>query len=163
MPPIDSSDWIESMRTGIVLMTLLGATAASAQGRAPEPVAHRIDLDSITALVVQFASCAALHSAAADALERASMVDYANRARQRAEVDQLVVTYLIAEDRVAKGGSRRDPNEFTSYVEDLTAQARERMAAVVTAADPTDYKREESICSSLTPLVDDVLAKLAAN
>ncbi len=51
------------------------------------------------------------------------------------------MTYLLAEDRVAKGGTRRDPTEFTGYVEDLTAQARDRMANVV----------------------DDVLAKLTAN
>lgn len=150
------------MRTGIVLLAFCISAAANAQQRAATPVANRIDLDSITALAVQLASCAALHAAAADALERASMSDYAARARQRAEVDQLVTAYLLAEDRVAKGGIRREPATFTSYVEELTAQAHERMAAVVAAADPAAYKHEEAICSSLTPLVDEVLPKIGA-
>jgi hypothetical protein len=150
------------MRTWIVLLVATAATAAGAQERTVTPVSSRIDLDSITALAVQLASCAALHAAAAEALERARMSDYAARARRRAELDQLVTAYLLAEDRVAKGGIRRDPAAFTTYVEDLTANARDRMAAVVAATDAAEYRREEAVCSSLTPLVDEVLAKITA-
>ena len=150
------------MRTGIVLVSLLAAAGAAAEERAT-PIANRVDLDSITALVVTFASCAALHAAAADALEGANLLPYADTARRRAEVEQLAVTYLLAEDRSAKGGSSLEPASFTAYVEQLTAHAREHMIAIVTNPDPTPYKREEQICSSLIPLEDEILAKISAD
>jgi hypothetical protein len=151
------------MRTGIVLVGVLCAAAAAAQERAAQPVTGRIDLDSIAALVVTFASCAALHAAAAEALERAALLPYAATARRRAGVDQLAVAYLLAEDRVAKGGTPRELASFTDYVEQLTAAARERMVAVVEDPDPAAYKREENICASLIPLEDEILSKLGAD
>ena len=153
------------MRTRTVLLVAsLCATAAHAQEPTVQPIANRIDLESITALVVTFASCAALHKAAADALETAGLpAEYAVTARRRAEVDQLAVTYLLAEDRVAKGGPAREPAAFAAYVEQLTAQANDRMRAIVASADPAPYKREEAICSSLIPLTDEILAKISAD
>jgi hypothetical protein len=151
------------MRTGIVFVGLLAATVAAAQEHAAQPVANRIDLDSITALVVTFASCAALHAAAAEKLEQAELHGYAATARRRAEVDQLAATCLLAEDRIAKGGTPRDPSAFTAYVEELTALARNRMLAIVSDPDPAAYKKEEAVCSSLTPLEDEILAKISAD
>jgi hypothetical protein len=142
---------------------LLAAVAIGAEEHAARPIANRVDLDSITALVVTFASCAALHAAAAEALEGAEMLAYAETARRRAAVDQLAVTYLLAEDRAAKGAPPADPASFSAYVEQLTAEARERMVAIVKNPDPSPYKREEGICSSLTPLADEILAKISTN
>src|SRR5687768_11148753 len=138
------------MRTGIVLGSVVYAMAALAQEPAapPAPVAN---LDSIAALVQQFASCAALHVAAAERLERAGMLPYAEMARRRAGVDQLAITYLLVEERIAKGGIAREPFSLTPYAEELTAQASDRMAAIVADANPTAYEREEAACSLLTP------------
>ena len=148
------------MRTGIVLASLLIGTGAVAQERAAQPIDNRLDLHSISALVATFASCAALHVAAAKALDEAALHPHAATARRRAQIDQLAVTYLLAEDRAAKGGPAPDPASFTAYVEHLTAQAHGRMLAVVTNPDPAPYKKEEAICSSLTPLEDEILAKI---
>ena len=128
-----------------------------------QPIANRVDLDSIGALVVTFASCAALHAAAAETLERADLRAYAETARRHAAIDQLAVTYLLAEDRIAKGGAPEDAASFTPYVEQLTAQARDRMIAIVENPDPAPYKREEAICSSLIPLEDEILAKISSD
>jgi len=124
---------------------------------------QRIDLDSVTALVVTFASCAALHAAAADVLEREGLPDFAATARRRAQADQLTAMYLLAEDRVAKGGAPRELTSYTSYVEQLTAAAHDRMVALVKDADATGFKREEDYCSSLIPLEDEVVAKLGTH
>jgi hypothetical protein len=151
------------MRTRIVLLSLLAATSAAGQEHAATPIANRVDLDSITALVVTFASCTALHVAAAETLERAGLTAYAATARRRAEIDQLAVTYLLTEDRIAKGGAALEPASFTGYVQQLTAQARDRMLAIVENPDPAPYKREEAVCSSLIPLEDEILAKISAD
>ena len=152
------------MRTRIVLITLLCASAAPAEEPAAPPTAGgSIDLDSVAALVATVASCAALHAAAADVLDRERLPDHAAVARRRAHVDQLTAMYLLAEDRVAKGAARQDLTAFTSSVEQLTAAARVRMSAVVANEDPTAFRREEDVCESLVPLEDEVLAKLAAD
>lgn len=150
------------MRTRIVLAALCCMSeAAAAQEPTLRPVANRIDLESVTALVVTFASCAALHAAAADALEAAGLpADYSATARRRAEVDQLAVAYLLAQDRIAKGGIAPEPASFASYIEQLTAEASDRMRAIVADANPASYKKEEAICSSLIPLTDEILAKI---
>jgi hypothetical protein len=151
------------MRTGIVLAGLLSVGVASAQEtpHAAQPVARHIDLDSVAALVVTVASCAALHSAAATVLEREHLRDHAETARHRGEVDQLTAMYLLAQDRVAKGGAPEPLTSYTSYVEQLTAAARDRMAALVTNADATPFKREEDFCASLIPLEDEILGKIS--
>ena len=150
------------MRTGIVLGGVFCAFAALAQEPAgpPAPVA---DLQSVAALVQRFASCAALHAAAAERLEHAGMVSYAEMARRRAGVDQLAISYLLAEERIAKGGIVREPFSLTPYAEELTAQASGRMAAIVADEDPAAYEREEAACSLLTPLADEILAKISAD
>ena len=135
--------------------------AASAGAQEPRPP-QRIDLDSISALVATVAGCAALHSAAADALERGGLPAYADVARRRADVDQLTAMYLVSEDRVAKGGVRRDLMSYASYVEDLTAAAREQMAAIVTLQDIGKFSKEEDFCASLIALEDETLAKIDA-
>src|SRR5262245_55688499 len=75
----------QRMRAGIALAAWLLAVTASAQepGRAPQSGA-RIELDSVAALVAAVAGCAALHSAAAEALERGGLPAYADVARRRA-------------------------------------------------------------------------------
>jgi hypothetical protein len=96
-------------------------------------------------------------------LDRERLPDHAEVARRRANVDQLTAMYLLAEDRVAKGGTRQELTAFTSHVEQLTAAAFARMSAVVASADPSAFRREEDVCESLVPLEDEVLAKLAAD
>jgi hypothetical protein len=151
------------MRTWIAPVAWLCASMALAEEiAAPAPAALRIDLDSVAALVATVASCAALHAAAADVLERERLPDHAAVARRRAHVDQLTAMYLLAEDRVAKGAARQDLTTFTSSVEQLTAAARVRMSAVVANENPTAFRREEDVCESLVPLEDEVLTKLAA-
>jgi hypothetical protein len=153
------------MRTGIVLAALFSVSVASAQqspiGHAQ--VAHRIDLDSVAALVVTVTSCAALHAVAAEVLDREKLHDHAETARRRAEVDQLAAMYLLAEDRVAKGGAPKPLTSYTSYVEQLTAAARERMLAIVTNDDAAPFKREEDFCASFIPLEDEILGKISVD
>jgi hypothetical protein len=148
------------MRTRIVvaIACALAATGAAAQ----PPAGPRIDLDSVAALVAAVAGCAALHSSAADALERGGLAAYADVARRRAEADQLTAMFLVAEDRVAKGGARRDYMSYASYVEDLTAAARAHMAAIVTLQDIDKFTNEEDFCASLVALEDETLAKINA-
>lgn len=145
------------MRTWIVL----GVWCCSALAQAEETAPQRIDLDSVAALVATVASCAALHAAAADVLDRERLSDHAEVARRRAHVDQLTAMYLLAEDRVAKGGARQDLGEFSAHVEQLTAAAYARMAAVVASDDPAAFRGEEDVSESLVALEDEVLAKLA--
>ena len=121
------------------------------------------DLGSVAALVSQFASCAALHAAAAERLERADMWPYAEAARRRAGIDQLAITYLLAQERIANGGIARDPASLTPHAEELTAAASGRMTAIVAHADPEAYEREEAACSLLTPVADEILAKISAD
>ena len=151
------------MRTGIVLVGLLTAMVASAQENGPtaQRVAQRVDLDSVTALVVTLASCAALHSAAAEMLEH-ELPDHAETARRRAQADQYTAMYLLAEDRVAKGGAPRALTSYTSYVEQLTAAGLERMTAILTKGDVAAFQKEEDLCSSLIALEDEALAKIGA-
>lgn len=157
------------MRTGIVLAALLSTAVASAQGDSAgdsavgQQIAQRIDLDSVSALVVTVASCAALHAAAAEVLDRERLRDHAETARHRAEVDQLTAMYLLAEDRVAKGGTRQPLTSYTSYVELLTAAARGEMLAIVTNDDAAPFKREEDFCTSLIPLEDEILGKISVD
>jgi hypothetical protein len=150
------------MRTRIVVAIACALAAAGAVAQAPA-AAQRIDLDSVAALVATVAGCAALHSAAADALERGGLAAYADVARRRAEVDQLTAMFLVAEDRVAKGGARRDYMSYASYVEDLTAAARAHMAAIVTLQDIDKFTNEEDFCASLVALEDETLAKINAD
>jgi hypothetical protein len=149
------------MRTGIVLTSVVWAAAALGQEPAATP-ATVAKLESVAELVQRFASCAALHVAAAERLERAELWQYADMARRRAGVDQLAITYLLAEERIVNGGAARDPVSLISYAEELTAQASDRMAAIVADDDATAYEREEAACSSLTPLADEILAKISA-
>jgi hypothetical protein len=153
------------MRTGIVLVALFSAAAALAQqGPATEqPVAQRIDIESVAALIVTVSSCAALHAAAADVLDRGDLREHADTARRRAEVDQLAAMYLLAQDRVVKGGNALPLTSYTSYVEQLTAAAYDRMAALVTNADTAPFKREEDFCASFIPLEDEILGKISVD
>ncbi|HET8699282.1 MAG TPA: hypothetical protein VFO94_17485, partial [Gammaproteobacteria bacterium] len=70
---------------------------------------------------------------------------------------------LVAEDRVAKGGVRRDFTSYASYVDDLTAAARDQMAAIVTLQDIDKFTNEENFCASLIALEDETLAKINAD
>lgn len=149
------------MRAGIVLAGWALAAAAAAQE--PGGGQQRVELDSVAALVAAVASCAALHSAAGDALERGGLAAYADVARRRAEVDQLTAMYLVAEDGVAKGGVRRDLTSYASYVEQLTAAAREQMAAIVTLQDIGRFKKEEDYCASFIALEDETMGKIGAD
>jgi hypothetical protein len=153
------------MRTGIVLASVLCLGVASAQetSGAAQHVAHLIDLDSVAALVVTVTTCAALHAAAADVLDRENLRDHAETARRRAEVDQLTAMYLLAQDRVAKGGTPEPLTSYTSYVEQLTAAARDRMLAIVTSEDAVAFKREEDFCASFIPLEDEILGKISVD
>jgi hypothetical protein len=155
----------EKMRTGIVLAGLLAVGVVSAQESpaAHTQVAHRIDLDSVTALVVTVASCAALHAVAAEVLERENLAEHAETARRRGQVDQLAAMYLLAQDRVAKGGTPEPLTSYTSYVEQLTASARDRMLAIVTNEDAAAFKREEDFCASFIPLEDEILGKISVD
>jgi hypothetical protein len=152
------------MRAGIALAGcwLLAVTAAAQPPSAEERRATRVPLDSVAALVAAVAGCAALHSAAADALERGGLPAYAEVARRRAEVDQLTAMYLVAEDRVAKGGIRRDLLAYASYVDELTAAARERMTAIVTLEDIARFTNEEDYCASFIALEDDTISRIGA-
>jgi hypothetical protein len=150
------------MRTGIVLASVAAAAAALAEDPAATPVTAA-ELGSVARLVSQFASCAALHAAAAERLEGAGMWQYAEVARRRAGIDQLAITYLLAEERIANGAIARDPVSLTPYAEKLTAEASGRMTAIVASADPADYERAEAACSLLTPLADEILAKISAD
>jgi hypothetical protein len=153
------------MRTGIVLAGLLVVQVLSAQ-ESPDThtqVALRIDLDSVAALVVTVASCAALHVVAAEVLERESLTDHAETARRRGQVDQLAAMYLLAQDRVAKGGIPQPLTDYTSYVEQLTAAARDRMFTIVTSEDVSAFKREEDFCASFIPLEDEILGKISVD
>lgn len=141
---------------------LLAATASAQEPSRSESSPTRVELDSVAALVAAVAGCAALHSAAADALARGGLPAYADVARRRAEADQLTAMYLVAEDRVAKGGVRRDLTSYTSYVEQLTAAARERMAAIVTLQDIARFSKEEDYCASFIALEDETMSKIAA-
>jgi hypothetical protein len=154
------------MRTRIVLAGLFSFGVAAAQeplDAAHHAAAARIDLDSVAALVVTLASCAALHDAAAEVLDGERMRDHAATARRRAEVDQIAAMYLLGEDRVAKGGAPQPFASFTPYVEQLTAAARDRMVAIVTAGDVARFKREEDFCASLIPLEDEILGKISVD
>jgi hypothetical protein len=154
------------MRTRIVLAGLFSLRLAAAQeplDAAHQPAGERIDLDSVAALVVTLASCAALHDAAAGVLEREHMRDHAATARRRAEVDQLAAMYLLGEDRVAKGGAAQPFASYTSFVEQLTAAARDRMIAIVTGEDVAPFKREEDFCAALIPLEDEILGKISVD
>jgi hypothetical protein len=153
------------MRTGIVLAGLVAVGVASAQESpaARTQVAHRIDLDSVAALVVTVASCAALHAVAAEMLEREHLLEHAATARRRAEVDQLAAMYLLAQDRVAKGGTPEPLTAYTSHVEQLTAAARDRMLTIVTSQDAGPFKREEDFCASFIPLEDEILGKISVD
>jgi hypothetical protein len=84
-------------------------------------------------------------------------------ARRRAEVDQLTAMYLVAEDRVSKGGIRRDLTSYASYVEQLTASARQQMAAIVTLQDIARFTKEEDYCTSLIALEDETMGRIAAD
>jgi len=151
------------MRTGIVLSGLFWAALATAaehpQQQSAQHAARRVDLDSVTALVITLASCAALHVAAAEVLDREQLQAHAATARRRAEVDQYTAMYLLAQDQVAKGGAPREPTSYTSYVEQLTAAAHDRMLVVVTSDDAASFKREEAACAELIPLEDEVLSQ----
>jgi hypothetical protein len=153
----------QGMRAAIALAAWLLAASASAQepGRVQQSGA-RIELDSVAALVAAVAGCAALHSAAAEALEHGGLPAYADVARRRAEADQLTAMYLVAEDRVAKGGVRREVTSYTSYVEQLTAAARQQMAAIVTLQDIARFTKEEDYCASFIALEDETMAKIGA-
>ncbi len=151
------------MRTWIVLLgCFLAATAQAEDTGANAHGAQRIDLDSVAALVATLGSCAALHAAAATMLDREHLPDYAETARRRAMADLLAAMYLLREDRVAKGGIPQELVAYTAYVEELTAAAAERVAAIVASGDPAPFKREEDFCGSLIPLEDEILAKIAA-
>jgi len=154
------------MRTGIVLLGLLGAAVAVA-GEQPiavaDPAAKRIDLDSIAALVVSVTTCAALHAAAADVLDREHLPQHAETARRRAQVDQVAAMYLLAQDHAVKGGPARELDSYTSYVEQLTGAAHERMVGIVTKEDAAPFKHEEAICTELIPLEDEILTKISAD
>jgi len=153
------------MRTWIVLAGSFAVGVVSAQEipATHTQVAHRIDLDSVAALVVTVTSCAALHAAAAEVLERENLADHAETARRRGEVDQLAAMYLLAQDRVAKGGTPEPLTSYTSYVEQLTAAARERMLAIVTNENIAVFKREEDFCASFIPLEDEILGKISVD
>ena len=141
------------MRTGIVLAGVLSIRSCERAGTSV-PARHapeRIDLDSVAGLIATIASCAALHSAAADLLDREKLHEHAATARRRAEVDQLTAMYLLAEDRVAKGASREPLTAFTSAVEQLTAAASDRMGAIVKGEDSARIKREEDFCAVVHP------------
>ena len=71
--------------------------------------------------------------------------------------------YLLAQDHAAKGGPPRELDSYTSYVEQLTAAARERMVSIVMKEDAAPFKREEAICTELIPLEDEILAKISAD
>lgn len=137
--------------------------AATAAGQEPGSAQPRVELDSVAALVAAVAACAALHSAAADALEHGGLPAYADVARRRAEVDQLTAMYLVAEDRVSKGGIRHDLTSYASYVEQLTASARQQMAAIVTLQDIARFTKEEDYCTSLIALEDETMGRIAAD
>jgi len=149
------------MRTWIVLVGSLVMAAAPAQESSP--ASQRIDLDSVSALVAAVASCAALHVAAAEVLDREGLTAHAETARRRAQADQVTAMHLLSEDRVAKGGPPLELTAYTAQVEQLTAAARERMTAIVTHTDASLFEREEEICASLIPLEDEILANLAAD
>jgi hypothetical protein len=153
------------MRTGIIVAGLFsfGLAAAQEPSAPARPQPERIDLESAAGLIATIASCAALHAAAADLLERENLSEHATTARRRAEIDQLTAMYLLAEDRVANGGSREPLTAFTSSVEQLTAAAAERMNAIVTGADAARIKREEDFCASFIPLEDEILGKIDAD
>jgi hypothetical protein len=146
------------MRTWIVLVGSLVMAAAPAQESS-----QRIDLESVAALVAVVASCAALHAAAADVLDNEGLLAHAETARRRAQADQVTAMHLLAEDRVAKGGPPLELTAYTAQVEQLTAAARERMTAIVTHTEASQFEREEENCASLIPLEDEVLAKVAAD
>jgi len=152
------------MRTAIVLTSLLWFGGAAAQSGVPDsPGSERFHVDSVIDLIVTAASCAALHAAAADALDSAHLDAHAATARRRAEADQLTAMYLLAEDRAAKGGTREPLTRFASDVEQLTAAAYERMRALVTNKDASSFEREEDLCARLIPLEDDILGKIPSD
>jgi hypothetical protein len=157
------------MRTWIVLVLSLVAslvvTAAPAQesSHATGAGGAHIDLESVDALVALAASCAALHAAAGELLEREGLNLHAETARRRAQADQVTAMHLLAEDRVAKGATPLELTAYTAQVEQLTAAARDRMTAILTHTDPALFESEEQVCSSLIPLEDEVLAKLTAD
>jgi hypothetical protein len=151
------------MRTRIVLATLLLCGTAAAEDRPAPPAAPRLDLESGAALVVTVATCAALHAAPADMLDSGNLHEHAATARRRAEVDQLTAMYLLAEDRVAKGGAPQPLASFTSYVEELTAAAYDRMRAIVAHEDKSTFQREEDFCAQFIPLEDEVLGKISVD
>jgi hypothetical protein len=149
------------MRTGIVLTCLVWSAGAAAQSGAQGSLSSaRFDADSVIDLVVTAASCAALHAAAADALDHANLAGHAATARRRAEADQLTAMYLLAEDRAAKGGTHEPLTRFAGHVEQLTAAAYERMKALVTNDDASSFEREEDFCARLIPLEDEILGKI---
>ena len=71
--------------------------------------------------------------------------------------------YLLAEDRIAKGGTPQPLTSFTSHVEQLTAAARDRMMALVTDEDVSTFRREEDFCASFIPLEDEILGKISVD
>ena len=161
------------MRTWIVLPLSFVARSLRCSSRRPRPrkkarmrpaPAVRASTSSPSPpLVALVASCAALHAAAGELLEREGLDLHAETARRRAQADQVTAMHLLAEDRVAKGATPLELTAYTAEVEQLTAAARDRMTAIVTHAEPGLFEREEQVCSSLIPLEDEVLAKLTAD
>ena len=60
-------------------------------------------------------------------------------------------------------GVRRDLMSYGSYVEDLTAAARQQMAAIVTLQDIARFTKEEDYCASFIALEDETMGKIAAD
>jgi hypothetical protein len=151
------------MRTGIVLLGLLCAgIAAAGEERVAvgDSTATRIDLDSVAALVVSVTTCAALHSAAAEVLDREHLPQHAETARRRAQVDQVAAMYLLAQDHAAKGGPPRELDSYTSYVERLTAAATSEWRLCDEGRCRPSARGSDR--TELIPLEDEILAKISA-
>ncbi|HUL82860.1 MAG TPA: hypothetical protein VL131_11985, partial [Gammaproteobacteria bacterium] len=112
---------------------LCTAAAASAEetshahpNEAPKPAAR----DSVTEVVLNVTSCAALHVVAMRALNDMGRTANAETARTRARADQVTAMYLLAQQRIALGGPPQPLASFEPYVQQLMAGAFERMAAL---------------------------------
>jgi len=144
------------------LCTVAVTSAEETSGATPSEATKRAAPDSVAALVVSVASCAALHVVSMRALTDTGHVVNAETARTRARADQITAMYLLAQERIAMGGAPRPLSSFEPYVQQLMAGSLERMAALVASGDVARFRSEEEFCVSLLPLENEVAAKLGA-
>jgi len=148
---------------------MVAAWLCAAAPRGEEPAAaerdggdKRASPDSVALLVVSLTSCAALHFSAQEALNADGSTAHAEEAKRRGQAAAMTAMYVLAQSRISHGGAPQPLSSFRPYVDQMISASLERMAAIIKNGDVAQFRSEEETCASLSPLEDEVIAKIAA-